>query len=210
MKVVFDELSDFSFESLIDIGCGDGRFLREMRKQYPNKEILGVDYSQRAIELARAMNPTLAFETRNIIEEPVDRTFDIATLIEVLEHIPPAQMKQFIEQVYAVLQPQGHIILTVPHVNKSVSDKHYQHFDTEKLRRVLDPYFQNLKFVPFDSHSKALSLMQIFLGGKGNHFVVTNSFLNKKFIDIYFSNFLYGVNEDKCGRIAVVGQARTK
>lgn len=208
MKVVFDQLDNFSFSSLIDIGCGDGRFVREVKKRYPEKNVLGVDYSERAINLARVLNPDLAFEDRDIITNPLDRTFNVATLIEVVEHIPPNKLKQFVKQVHAVLSPEGYLILTVPHVNKSVSDKHYQHFDAAALRDLLDTHFQKLRFIPFDSHSKFLTVMQLLLGGKGNHFVLTNSWINSVFLQVYFNRFLYEVTEENCGRIAVVGRAR--
>jgi 2-polyprenyl-3-methyl-5-hydroxy-6-metoxy-1,4-benzoquinol methylase len=204
MKVVLDELEKLSFESLIDVGCGDGRFLREVEKRYPEKDILGVDYSDRAIKLARTMNPEIPFEVRNIIDEPLEHTFEVATLIEVLEHIPPDQVDQFINQVHAALRPHGCLILTVPHVNKPVSNKHYQHFDADGLRSVLDPYFQNMKFIRFDSHSKVLSALQYFLGGDGDNFIITNSKLNNLFINIYFDNFLYIKDDKKCGRICVI------
>jgi hypothetical protein len=108
-----------------------------------------------------------------------------------------------------MLKPGGHLILTVPHANKPVSDKHYQHFDSDSLRSILDPFFQNLKFIPFDSHSKVLSLCQYVIGGSGNHFVITNSTVNNIFMKIYINNFLYSVEEGSCGRIAVVCEAST-
>ena len=52
MQVVMDLLEQEEFGSLVDIGCGDGRFLCEIARQYPNKHIAGVDYSERAIRLA--------------------------------------------------------------------------------------------------------------------------------------------------------------
>jgi len=208
LKVVLDQLDDLTFDSLVDVGCGDGRFLREAKERYPEKDLFGVDYSDRAINLARAMNPGVAFESRNIVTDPLKQKFDVATLIEVLEHIPPDQVEEFIEEVHSLLHPGGHLILTVPHVNKSVSEKHYQHFDAGTLRRLLGPHFVELQFIPFDSHSKLLTAMQLLLGGDGRHFVLTNSVINKAFLKVYFKNFLYEVTEEDCGRVAVVGQPR--
>lgn len=207
LKVVLDQLSDFAFDSLIDIGCGDGRFLREANHRYPDKDLLGVDYSQRAINLARAMNPSITFQERDIVAEPLNRKFDVATLIEVLEHIPPGQLEKFIEEIHSVLSPGSHLIVTVPHVNKSVSEKHYQHFDRASLDRLLAPYFDKLRFIPFDSHSKILTALKMLLGGDGRHFVLTNSMANRVFLNVYFERFLYNVTEENCGRIAVVGRS---
>jgi ubiquinone/menaquinone biosynthesis C-methylase UbiE len=59
LQVVFDILDREGFDSLLDVGCGDGRFLRETDQRYGNKKILGIDYSETAISLAKRMNPHL-------------------------------------------------------------------------------------------------------------------------------------------------------
>ncbi|MBC8252913.1 MAG: anion permease, partial [Ardenticatenia bacterium] len=45
IQVVLDQLRKLSFETLVDIGCGDGRFLREAKARFPEARMLGVDYS---------------------------------------------------------------------------------------------------------------------------------------------------------------------
>lgn len=206
LKVVLDQLEDLSFSSLVDIGCGDGRFLREMGERYPEKEVLGVDYSERAINLARAMNPDLVFEKRNIIEEPLAQSFDIATLIEVIEHIPPGQLDEFVEQVRKIIAPGGYLLVTVPHKNKDVKEKHYQHFEVESLKGALRPHFDEVEVEPFDSLSRVVRIMSLFLGGRGDNFVITNQTLNRKLFSFYVSKFLYGVSRSKCGRLFALGK----
>ena len=61
-------LGDESFESLVDVGCGDGRFLREVSKRFSDVTLMGFDHSQRAINLARALNPQLDFHRIDIAE----------------------------------------------------------------------------------------------------------------------------------------------
>jgi SAM-dependent methyltransferase len=209
MKVVLDRLQNMSFESLIDIGCGDGRFLRELRGHYPETRLLGIDYSIQSIRLARAMNPNLDFEVRNILDNPKSKKFQIATLIEVLEHIPPENVEKFAQRVRSALVPEGHVILTVPHVNKSLNKKHYQHFDKSSLEGILHPFFSDLKFFPFDQRSRLLSAIQLLLGGSGDNFLITNSAINEAFFRLYINKVLYTENEETCGRIAVVGKRRS-
>jgi 2-polyprenyl-3-methyl-5-hydroxy-6-metoxy-1,4-benzoquinol methylase len=69
---------------LLDIGCGDGRFLRETERRYGNKKLLGIDYSETAISWARVMNPRLRFEVRDILETPTSGEYDVVTLLEVI------------------------------------------------------------------------------------------------------------------------------
>lgn len=203
MKVVMDQLASLSFESLVDIGCGDGRFLREFCRQYSDKETLGIDYSAQAIRLANAMNPEISYECRDIRSDALERSFEVATLIEVLEHIPPSDVHGFLKAVSEMLHPGGYLILTVPHTNKPVQPKHFRHYDESLLRECLSPHFEDLSFIPFDSHNRLLGLLQRLMGGAGNHFVITNPYVNHLFFETYCRYFLYNVDESTCGRIAV-------
>lgn len=215
IKVVLDQLRQFSFDSLVDIGCGEGRFLKELSVTHPRIQALGVDYSQRAIKLAQALNPNIRFEAQNIIHKPLSNQFDVAVMIEVLEHIPPDEVDAFMKSVSDTLQEEGVLIMTVPHNNSGLADKHYQHFDSTSLRNTLEPHFNQIRFVPFDIHpgklplSKRLpmSLMRRMLGGNGNHFLVTNSSLNNMFFEYYISNYLYDATEKNCSRICAVAKS---
>lgn len=215
IKVVLDQLRQRSFESLVDIGCGEGRFLKEVAATYSEIQTLGVDYSERAIQLAQALNPDIRFEAQNIMHEPLSNQFDVAVMIEVLEHIPSDEVNAFVKSVCDTLQEEGILILTVPHNNSSLADKHYQHFDSANLRNILEPHFSSIRFVPFDIHpgklplSKRLpmSLMRRMMGGNGNHFVVTDSRLNNIFFNYYLNNYLYGATEQNCSRICAIAKS---
>ena len=209
IEVVLDQLQRLAFDSLVDIGCGAGRFLREAVTRFPGARLLGVDYSERAIGLAEAMNPELDFRTINVIEEPLSDRFDVATCIEVLEHIPPDEVKHFCEAIANSIRKHGWLVLTVPHSNKHLNPKHYQHFNSNQLGGLLSPYFHDLSFVPFDRRSRfVMPLVQRLIGGAGSHFVLTNSRLNSWFYRLYKKRYLYARTEDECWRIAVVCQRR--
>ena len=208
IQVVTDLLEQEKFESLVDIGCGDGRFLVEMTRQYPDKHLTGVDYSERAIRLANAMNPDIDYRLTNIIERRLPDKFEVATLIEVLEHIPPHLVDEFLKACAEAVQDGGRIILTVPHLNKVLEAKHYQHFNSNILRSVLSPYFTDLTFFPFDSRSRVINGLFRLLGGRGKHFVITNRRLLSWFFHLYRSRYNYASNESGCNRIAVVGRKK--
>jgi 2-polyprenyl-3-methyl-5-hydroxy-6-metoxy-1,4-benzoquinol methylase len=206
LNVVLDQLKEINFSSLIDVGCGDGRFLKEVGEQYPYSELIGVDYSERAINIAKAMNPQITYDAVNILHDSIDRSFDIATAIEVLEHIPPKSLPQFVGAISEIINDGGYFILTVPHENKRVSEKHYQHFTSAKLKNLLSPHFKNIDFIPFDTKSHLLGLLSKIIGGKGNHFVITNQKINNWFFNLYRKRYLYTNDVSKCLRIAAVCQ----
>ena len=208
MEVVFDQLKKLSFDSLTDIGCGEGRFLREVSKRYPNARLLGIDSSIRAIQLAKAMNPKLNYKAINIIEKPPTARFDLTTLVEVLEHIEPDKVGPFLENTAGILNGEGWLILTVPHTNKGLNKKHYQHFNSKTLQKLLKPYFRDIVFIPFDVISWRMAKLAQLIGGQGNYFILTNPGALSWFYRLYKNKYLYTDNERKCMRIAAICQKR--
>jgi len=143
VSFVLDSLSSLRFESLLDIGCGDGRFLYEARNKFPHAKLMGVDYSEKAIGFARLLSPEIDYVVADITDKRVlDGKFDVITAIEVLEHIHPRQLTGFLGFLHFYLNNGGALILTVPSKNVRVRSKHYQHFDIDLLSGVLSPYFQ--------------------------------------------------------------------
>ncbi len=126
--------------SLLDVGCGDGRFLYEMRKR--NIKCEGVDVSKRAINFAKAFNPENTFYIENIITSRVKKKYDLITCLEVIEHLPPEELPQFILSLKKRLTKKGKIIITVPTTNIPVAKKHYQHFTDEKIRKYVNDSFE--------------------------------------------------------------------
>ncbi|MGK0176737.1 MAG: SAM-dependent methyltransferase [Lentimonas sp.] len=129
------------FASLIDVGCGDGRFLKELNHSFPGKALTGVDYSQSAINIAKALNPGLDFRCADINNTQLG-SFDIDTSIEVIEHIPQEELNRFISSMASLQEPGGYLFLTVPHSNVGVQKKHFQHFSRNSLEQTLGKHYR--------------------------------------------------------------------
>lgn len=207
---IAQELSfESTCESLLDIGCGDGRFLQQVSSQYDGTRLLGIDYSQKAVSLAKALSPHVEFQCLDILAgEPLSEEFDVVSLVEVIEHIPPESLPDFISKAAEYLNPTGRLVLTVPHVNQIVGDKHFQHFDSVSLRALLDPHFTDIEFYPFDYPSRILGLWFRLLGRAGKYFIITWPPILNKFHAYYRRHCLYGKDESTCMRIACVAKRR--
>ncbi|MEK6970140.1 MAG: class I SAM-dependent methyltransferase [archaeon] len=135
LHVVGKKLSPFNGQKILDVGCGDGRLFYELR----HEKIIpwGVDHSHRAIQFAQGFNPHVQFRVGGIEVLPPKEMFDQITMIEVLEHIPPAQVAKVVGAVARRLKKGGKLLVTVPSIRRKVIPKHYQHFTERTLRDVL-------------------------------------------------------------------------
>ncbi len=208
IQAAMDFLSPCGFESLLDIGCGDGRFLHELIKRYPDRRLRGIDISRRAIDFARAFTPGVTFAVEDIHTATPAQSVDAATLIEVCEHIHPDKLGAFLNAVAAALKPGGTLILTVPHQNKKLSPKHYQHFTEEMLRRILEPRFDRLEFKYFDRRSWLLRALLLAGGGQGRCYIISAASFNRIVFRFFKKFCLYAERESQCQRIAC--RARVK
>jgi 2-polyprenyl-3-methyl-5-hydroxy-6-metoxy-1,4-benzoquinol methylase len=141
IRFVIERIQTLSFDSLLDVGCGDGRLLWEVRQRFPDKDLVGIDVSEQAIRFARAMSPNVEYVCGDVSDPAIlAKEFDVITLIEVLEHIPPDRIQPFIRGLHKRLKANGVLVATVPSRNVKVTRKHYQHFDRESLAETLKPH----------------------------------------------------------------------
>ncbi|NND81338.1 MAG: class I SAM-dependent methyltransferase [Gammaproteobacteria bacterium] len=195
-------------QTIIDIGCGDGRFSRELALASRDRKVLGVDYSQRAIGLATAMNAdveNVSFLSLDISGDHELQLFESAILMEVFEHIPLNSTADFLAGVRRIIKPGGILHLTVPHENKPLDDMHYQHFTIEKIRNCLQKNFEVIEVVPFEKMGISRRVVLKLLSNK--FFILNNSRL-LRFIYRYYKNRLFiPCTEENCQRIYVKAKA---
>jgi 2-polyprenyl-3-methyl-5-hydroxy-6-metoxy-1,4-benzoquinol methylase len=205
MKFLQDKLAALPFVSLVDIGCGDGRLIKELFQAFPHKRLLGLDYSERAIRYAQAFCPGAEFRQEDILRDSPEEQFDIVTMVEVYEHIPPEMCKSFLGAAVAFLKEGGTFVLTVPHKNAPLPDKHYRHFDSATLQAELGIFFENVEIVPFDKRP----LLFRVLNAIGNQIHIRGQYwLNNWRWNYYTEHCLEDVAEADCHRVAAFCSVR--
>lgn len=198
LEYILKEVEKIEFENLCDVGAGDGRLVSELTKMFSDKDIEGFDYSEKAIALAKALNPECKYRCLDIFNEKIASQYDIVTLIEVFEHIPLELAKDFAGRVISLVRPGGYLLITVPHKNKPLQDKHFQHFTLEKLKEYFIGQMEIVEEVYFERRSKSLYFTRLMLSNK--HFILNNrklkNFLYKRYLEKHF----YATDKN-CGRI---------
>jgi ubiquinone/menaquinone biosynthesis C-methylase UbiE len=110
-KFLLDYIKDG--DSVLDLGCGNGRAFREIKER--GAQYIGVDFSEELIKEAKDIHSEADFRVANALQLPfVDEYFDKIYCFAVLHHIPSKQLRQeFMEEARRVLKPGGTLILTV-------------------------------------------------------------------------------------------------
>lgn len=194
---------------IVDVGCGDGRFSRELSLAFKGSTVVGMDYSSRAIDLATAINShnhNLFFQSIDITQKHNICSFDAAVLMEVLEHIPITECEVFIKSAHQLLKKGGVLFLTVPHENKPLEYKHFQHFNVESLSSYLLPYFHIVDVVPFEKISWLRGMVLSVLCNR--FFILNNPHLLFLVYRFYKKYLFFCKSEKECQRIFVKAVAR--
>ncbi|MFW0694786.1 class I SAM-dependent DNA methyltransferase [Aliarcobacter butzleri] len=95
-------------DNIIDIGCGQGYFLENLKVN--KKKYFGIDLSVEQIKVCQEKN----LNAKVIDLKDVKEKFDCATAIfDVLNYIPKNELKIFLEQTYEILNQNAYFIFDV-------------------------------------------------------------------------------------------------
>lgn len=89
--------------SVLDLGCGVGFYADYLAAYHPARPIryTGIDISPQMIEAARRRHPSLAFEARDLLADPLpDESFDYVVvngIFTIKERLSYEAMKAFVE-----------------------------------------------------------------------------------------------------------------
>jgi 2-polyprenyl-3-methyl-5-hydroxy-6-metoxy-1,4-benzoquinol methylase len=139
-KVFFEWIVPFiqnDFNTLIEIGCGEGNLLERFTKQFPGKNVIGIDGSHKAAELAR--NKGLTVNQKLIVGNESVSQADVFLLVNVIEHIEDIPL--LINNLKKSLNKNGRIIFCLPIQDYGGYDiffaEHVWHFTAQQFECIL-------------------------------------------------------------------------
>jgi len=130
MGAVMAALRSSGAKRVLDLGCGEGPLLRELLKDKAFSEIVGLDVSHRALEIAsqklrledlprmqkdriRLIHGSLTYRDKRLAG------YDAATVVEVIEHQDPPRLAAFERVLFEFARPQT-VVMTTPNIEYNV------------------------------------------------------------------------------------------
>jgi 3' terminal RNA ribose 2'-O-methyltransferase Hen1 len=130
LGAVMAALKSSGAKRVLDLGCGEGRLIRDLLKEKSFEEIVGVDVSYRALEIAqerlrldrlapmqrervKLMHGSLTYRDKRLAG------YDAAAAIEVIEHLDPPRLAAFERVLFEFARPAT-IVLTTPNAEYNV------------------------------------------------------------------------------------------
>ena len=130
LNSVVAALRSTNAKHVLDLGCGEGKLLRVLRENRAFDEIVGVDVSHRALQIAnerlrvermparqreriKLMQGSLMYRDQRL------KGFDAAAVVEVIEHLDQPRLAAFERVLFEFAKPNA-VVLTTPNVEYNV------------------------------------------------------------------------------------------
>lgn len=147
-------------ESIVDIGCGTGSILRDLRDRGFTK-LHGLEQSEYAV--TRLSAEGIAMSRGDLLHMPFeDSQFDVAIASQVLEHV--IRRNLFCRELSRIVKPSGKILIFVPNdrLGPIAEPSHVIKYNARSLRVFLDRHWviESISSI-VESHTNADNLFAL-------------------------------------------------
>jgi SAM-dependent methyltransferase len=152
---------------LLDIGCGNGGFLRSFSRSFPSWTLAGSEWDDKYRSQVEGIRGVERLYSGPLQDVP--GMFDAISLVHVLEHIEAP--RQFLDQVKRKLTPDGFLLIQLPYYVENpfelfVAD-HATHFDRNTITTLLESAGFRVELIETKWIPKELSVIARNSGSKG-------------------------------------------
>jgi len=130
LNSVIAVLKSTNAKRVLDLGCGEGKLLRVLLEDRAFEEIVGVDVSHRALQIANERlrverMPTRQRERIKLMQGSLMyrdqrlKGFDAAAVVEVIEHLDQPRLAAFERVLFEFAKPNA-VVVTTPNVEYNV------------------------------------------------------------------------------------------
>jgi SAM-dependent methyltransferase len=157
--------------SLIDLGCGNGNFLKYLHKKNRSLSLTGIDIAQN-----RAAKG-ITFLQGDALVADFDSQYDVVVSLAVIEHVTDIQ--KFVNRLYSLCAPQGFVIIMTLNersilygvarllynlgyktpCERLYSKHHLNHFNVSSLKKLVET--NRLSVIKIFLHNVPLSAVDL-------------------------------------------------
>jgi 2-polyprenyl-3-methyl-5-hydroxy-6-metoxy-1,4-benzoquinol methylase len=141
-------------QSLLDVGSGRGVFLFPLLREFPDLEVTSLDILPHRVELLQCLHDGGIENLHPLLGDictwnAPDKSFDVVTMLEVMEHIPDTEAVVS----NAIRLAKNHIIVSVPS-KPDDNPEHIHLFSKEELKMLfLQHGCSKVKFMSVTNHT---------------------------------------------------------
>lgn len=100
-------------KSVLDVGCGQGAFLKTLARRNHGSKLCGLDVSLPSSEIMKQYQQ-IEFIAADVTEFKMESKYDVAYSNHVLEHMAPADLHTHLSSVRDALNDKGTLIINMP------------------------------------------------------------------------------------------------
>lgn len=141
LTAVLAALKQCGAKRVLDLGCGEGRLLKVLLQDKSFEQIVGMDVSYHALEIAQERLhlerlPSMQQQRLKLIQGSLTYRdqrlsgYDAATVVEVIEHLDQPRLAAFERVLFQFTRPAA-VIMTTPNVEYNVK---FENLPAGKLR----------------------------------------------------------------------------
>jgi 2-polyprenyl-3-methyl-5-hydroxy-6-metoxy-1,4-benzoquinol methylase len=150
-------------KTILDIGCGDGKYTNEIKKSFPKAQVTGIEPAGEAISIAKHNYPNIEFIVGDFLKSSAlsNHHYDIAVMRGVLHHMSEQKLpikKAFeVADKLLIVEPNGNnpLLKIIEKTSKYHIEHEEQSFRPSKIKQwclevgwKID-HFCYIGFVPF-------------------------------------------------------------
>ena len=126
---------------VLDLGCNSGYETRRMKEL--GLEVVGLDFSDKSIELAKKLNPNIEFVCDDMLNDLTYLgKFDGVVAIASIIHIPQEKLSLCFERIYDILSSDG-ILAMVVRSEEGKLEASYRNVNDQEYDREVYGYLKN-------------------------------------------------------------------
>lgn len=117
-------LQEANVQTVLDVGCGNGRFIQYLLTYASFSHLSGIDNSLPRLRRAQkrvGYDPKVCFSLRSFLDfDEIFSQYDAIVALEVIEHLSAVELYQFVNNIFLLASPPF-VIITTPNRSYNIN-----------------------------------------------------------------------------------------